>query len=45
MADGKSVPASVANTAAAIGLLRWPLVAVVLGLGTLSVALAWWRSA
>ena len=31
-------------TAAAIGLLRWPLVAVVLGLGTLSVALAWWRS-
>ena len=32
-------------TAAAIGLLRWPLVAVVLGLGTLSVALAWWRSA
>ncbi len=31
-------------TAAAIGLLRWPLVAVVLGLGLVSVALSWWRS-
>ena len=31
-------------TAAAIGLLRWPLVAVVLGLGVVSVALSWWRS-
>ncbi len=32
-------------TATAVGLLRWPLVAVVLGLGMVSVALAWWRSA
>ena len=31
-------------TAAAIGLLRWPLVAVVLGLGVVSVSLSWWRS-
>jgi chromate transporter len=30
-------------TLAAIGVLRWPMVGVVLGLGTLSVALAWWR--
>lgn len=26
-----------------IGVLRWPLVAVVLGLGALAVATAWWR--
>ena len=37
--------ALVLSTAAAIGLLRWPLVAVVLGLGAVSVALAWWRGA
>ena len=37
--------ALVALTAAAIGLLRWPLAAVVLGLGVVSVALSWWRSA
>ncbi len=30
-------------TVLAIGLLRWPLPAVVLGLGTLAVALAAWR--
>jgi chromate transporter len=28
---------------AAIGLLRWPLVGVVLGLGALAVATAWFR--
>jgi chromate transporter len=27
----------------AVGVLRWPLVVVVLGLGTLSWALTWWR--
>ena len=27
----------------AIGVLRWPLVGVVLGLGAASTALAWWR--
>ena len=31
-------------TAAAIGLLRWPLAAVVVGLGVVSVSLSWWRS-
>ena len=31
-------------TAVAIGLLRWPLAAVVVGLGVVSVALSWWRS-
>ncbi len=31
----------VALTTAAVGLLRWPLVAVVLGLGALALALAW----
>ena len=36
--------ALVVLTAAAIGLLRWPLAAVVLGLGVVSVALSWWRS-
>ncbi len=30
-------------TAMAIGWLRWPLVYVVLGLGLLGMALAWWR--
>jgi chromate transporter len=33
----------VALTVLMVGVLRWPLVAVVLGLGTLAVALAWWR--
>lgn len=33
----------VALTALAIGWLRWPLVYVVLGLGTLGWAVAWWR--
>ena len=32
-------------TALAIGWLRWPLVWVVLGLGLLACALAWWRLA
>jgi hypothetical protein len=27
----------------AVGVLRWPLVWVVLGLGAGSFALAWWR--
>lgn len=30
-------------TVLGVGLLRWPLVWVVLGLGTLAVATAWWR--
>ena len=30
-------------TVVAVGLLRWPLVAVVLGLGAVAMALAWWR--
>jgi len=30
-------------TLLAVGVLRWPLVWVVLGLGSLSMALAWWR--
>jgi chromate transporter len=30
-------------TLGAIGVLRWPMVAVVLGGGGLAVALAWWR--
>ena len=33
----------VALTAASVGVLRWPLVGVVLGLGALSIAAAWWR--
>jgi chromate transporter len=33
----------VAVTAGVVAVLRWPLVGVVLGLGTLTVALAWWR--
>jgi chromate transporter len=33
----------VALTALAIGWLRWPLVYVVLGLGLLGMAVAWWR--
>jgi chromate transporter len=32
-----------AATAVAVGVLRWPLAAVVLGLGVVAVALAWWR--
>jgi chromate transporter len=32
-----------ALTVLMVGVLRWPLVAVVLGLGTVAVALAWWR--
>ncbi|WP_284616846.1 chromate transporter [Aquabacterium humicola] len=32
-----------ALTLALIGGLRWPLVGVVLGLGSVSMALAWWR--
>jgi chromate transporter len=35
--------ALVALTAVLIGLLRWPLVGVILGLGTTAVAAAWWR--
>ena len=31
-------------TAFAVGILRWPLPAVVLGLGVPAVALTWWRS-
>jgi chromate transporter len=30
-------------TAVAIGLLRWPLVGVIIGLGTMAIAAAWWR--
>jgi chromate transporter len=30
-------------TAVGVGVLRWPLVWVVLGLGALSTGLAWWR--
>jgi chromate transporter len=33
----------VALSAAAVGWLRWPLPAVLLGLGAAAVALAWWR--
>lgn len=33
----------VAITALAIGWLRWPLVGVVLGLGGLGMAVAWWK--
>ncbi len=36
--------AFVALTVLTVGVLRWPLVAVVLGLGSLAVALAWWRA-
>jgi chromate transporter len=32
-----------ALTAVLIGLLRWPLVGVILGLGTTAIAAAWWR--
>jgi chromate transporter len=32
-----------ALTALAVGLLRWPLVGVVLGLGAMAIAAAWWR--
>ncbi len=35
----------VALTAVAVGLLHWPLVSVVLGLGLASVGLTWWRLA
>ena len=31
-------------TALAVGAMRWPLPAVVLGLGVVAVGLAWWRS-
>lgn len=34
-----------AITAVAVGLLRWPLPAVVLGLGLPAIAWAWWRLA
>jgi chromate transporter len=34
----------VVTTAAAVGWWRWPLVGVVLGLGALAMALAWWKS-
>jgi chromate transporter len=37
--------ALVALTALAVGWLRWPLVSVVLGLGLLASAAAWWRMA
>ena len=30
-------------TVVAVGLLRWPLAGVVLGLGAVAMALAWWR--
>jgi chromate transporter len=30
-------------TAVLIGLLRWPLVGVILGLGSAAIAAAWWR--
>ena len=30
-------------TTLAVGVWRWPMVGVVLGLGTLSMAFAWWR--
>jgi chromate transporter len=33
----------VSLTALAVGLLRWPLVGVVLGLGAAAIAAAWWR--
>ena len=36
--------ALVVLTATTIGMLRWPLAAVVLGLGVVSVGLSWWRS-
>jgi chromate transporter len=32
-----------ALAAVAVGVLRWPLIGVVLGLGSAAVALAWWR--
>ena len=32
-----------ALTLVTIGVLRWPLVGVVLGLGAVSMAIAWWR--
>lgn len=37
--------ALVLATFVAVGLLRWPLVGVVLSLGPLGLALAWWRLA
>jgi len=40
------VPACVGFGAATVALvagLRWPLAGVILGLGSLAVALAWWR--
>ena len=40
------LPACIALGAATwlmVGLLRWPMVGVVLGLGSLGMALAWWR--
>jgi chromate transporter len=43
---GRSVCALVAlATFAAIGLLHWPMVWIVLGLGGASIAYAWWRLA
>jgi chromate transporter len=33
----------VAASLLAVGLLRWPLVWVVLGLGSVAIAMAWWR--
>jgi chromate transporter len=38
-----SCAALVVLTAGLVGVLRWPLAAVVLGLGGLACALAWWR--
>lgn len=35
-------PAIVVATAGAIGVMRWPLVAVILVMAPLSIALAWW---
>jgi chromate transporter len=35
-------PVVVIVTAAAIGLMRWPLVTVLLVLAPVSIALAWW---
>jgi len=41
---GRALWAPVAlATALAVGWLRWPLVGVILGLGSLSCLLAWWR--
>lgn len=35
--------AFVALTAVLVGLLRWPLVGVILGLGSTAIVAAWWR--